>query len=135
MNLGTFGAILGFGIDLENQAADFYTQAAGSNSTALYTKLARGANKRAKRLERTRRELVAEMILESISGLEGDDFKVDLEPKSDPLAVKRQALTLEKSCLRFYTESAEKIPINEVARVFDRMARENERNIIEIEDL
>jgi rubrerythrin len=135
MNLGTFGAILSFGIDLENQAVDFYAQAAASTSTGLYSKLARGAKKRAKRLERTRRELVAEMILEPISGLEGDDYIVDLETDSDPDAVKKKALTLEESCLRFYTESAKKIPIKEVTRVFDRMAGENERNRTEIEDL
>ena len=76
MELGTFGAIIRFALGLEEQAADFYSAVPQGELAALFGPLAERSRERIKRLERARRELVSEMILESITGLDGADYQV-----------------------------------------------------------
>jgi hypothetical protein len=135
MNLGTFGAVVSYGIELEKQALEFYNQISEQSGMPVYSKLASQGRKRVKRLERTRRELVAEMILESISGLDSDNYVVDFEQFSIPVTSKEKAITMEKTLLMFYTDAAEKIPIREAARVFSRMASQSEQNLEELRQL
>ena len=127
MELGTFGAILRFAMDLEQQAADFYEGAAGGGLEETFRELARGARKRLGRLERARREMVAEMILESITGLDGDAYRADLAPAASEAELLRQGQALEETSARFYRDAADKMPIREVVRLFQRLARENEQ--------
>ena len=127
MELGTFGAILRFAMELEQQAADFYKEAAGIEMEQVFHELARGSRKRLSRLERARREMVSEMILESITGLEGDLYGVNLNLKTDKAGLLRQAQALEETCARFYRDAANKMPIREVVRLFQRLARENQQ--------
>jgi rubrerythrin len=127
MELGTFGAILRFAMDLEEQAVGFYEGAARGGLEETFGELARGSGKRLRRLERARREMVAEMILESITGLDGDAYQVDLDPGTDEAGLVQQAQALEETAARFYRDAAEKMPIREVVRLFQRLARENEQ--------
>ena len=127
MELGTFGAILRFAMDLEQQAADFYEGAAGGELEEVFGELARGSRKRLKRLERARREMVVEMVLESITGLDGDVYGVDLDSEVDEAGLLRQARRLEETSTRFYKDAADKMPIREVVRLFQRLVRENEQ--------
>jgi len=127
MELGTFGAILRFAMDLEEQAVGFYEGTARGGLEETFGELARGSGKRLRRLERARREMVAEMILESITGLDGDAYHVDLDPGTDEAGLVRQAQALEETAARFYRDAAEKMPIREVVRLFQRLARENEQ--------
>lgn len=127
MELGTFGAILRFAMDLEQQAADFYEGAAGGGLEETFRELAQGSRKRLGRLERARREMVAEMILESITGLDGDAYRADLTPEASEAKLIRQAQVLEETSARFYRDAADKMPIREVVRLFQRLARENEQ--------
>ncbi|MDH4138196.1 MAG: ferritin-like domain-containing protein [Anaerolineae bacterium] len=127
MELGTFGVILRFAMDLEEQAAGFYEGAARGRLTEAFGELAKGSDKRRKRLERARREMVAEMILESIMGLDGDAYHMDLDPEADEAGLLRQAQALEEASARFYQDAAAKMPIREVVRLFQRLARENEQ--------
>jgi len=131
MELGTFGAILGLALQIEEQAAGFYKTAAGDDPDELFADLARGARKRLTRLERARREGVAEMILEPITGLDSDNYDVVLSPGMAPT---EQALLLEKAAALFYRDAADKMPIREVVRLFERMARENDKNCNKLED-
>ena len=127
MELGTFGAILRFAMDLEEQALQFYEGAAPGGLRDVFDERARGTRKRLRRLERARREMISEMLLESIVGLEGDDYAVVLDGESDKDALSRQAQTLEATCACFYRDAAAKLPIKEVVRVFERLAHENEQ--------
>ncbi|MEW6716903.1 MAG: hypothetical protein AB1345_05315 [Chloroflexota bacterium] len=68
MELGTFGAILGWALELEGQAIAFYEKCARGRLEDTFNTLAQGSRRRLKRLEQARRELVAEIILESITG-------------------------------------------------------------------
>jgi hypothetical protein len=125
MILGTFGAILSFAMEMEEQTASFYQTAEQDHPVEIFSNLARLASKRLTRLERARREGVAEMILESITGLDGDDYSVFLDPKADPV---EQAIVLEKAATRFYRDAANKLPIRETVRLFERMASESEQS-------
>jgi rubrerythrin len=127
MELGTFGAILGFAMDLEKRVAVFYGRAAPGDLGRVFDERVRDVKKRLRRLERARRELVSEMILESITGLDGDDYAVTLDAAADEEALLAQARDLEAASTRFYRDAATKMPIREVARLFERMADEHAR--------
>ena len=124
MELGTFGAIVSFAMALEEQAASFYEQETAARPAELFDELARGSRKRLRRLERARREMVAEMILESISGLETENYSPEVNSGGDLLP---QARALEEAAARFYRDAADKMPIKEVERLFRRLAKENEK--------
>ena len=127
MQLGTFGAIMGQAISIEDQAAKFFEQAARAEAVEIFAQLAIGSWKRRKRLERARQEMVSEMILESITGLDGEDYQVELDPRGESGEVLLQAIALEEATARFYRDAAAKMPIREVVRLFERLARESER--------
>ncbi|HLC04029.1 MAG TPA: hypothetical protein VJK02_13400 [Anaerolineales bacterium] len=133
MELATFGAILGFALDLEEQRASFYEASAQGDVPALFEELTRGARKRLARLERTRREGVAEMILEPISGLLADQYQPDVTPSGDQAGLLQQAIALEETVLRFYRQAADKMPVREVARTFSRFAEETERHLQDLQ--
>lgn len=124
MELGTFGAILRFAMQTEEQSAAFYE--AASEKAPAFGALAQGAHKRLARLEQARREGVAEMILESITGLDSEVYAVTLDPQADAVALGGQARALEGAAARFYRDAAAKLPIREVARLFQRLAQEHE---------
>jgi rubrerythrin len=127
MQLGTFGAILTFAIGLEQRAAEFYERAAQGGMEALFQELGRGARKRLERLEQARREGVSEMILEPITGLDSDAYRADWVSLADPAEQRRQAQIMEETAFRFYQEAAAKLPIREVARLFQRLAQESQQ--------
>jgi rubrerythrin len=127
MDLATFGAILSYAMELEEQAAEFYAAAAKGELEEIFTDLERSSRKRAKRMERTRRESVAEMILEPIMDLNGNDYQTDLSVDDGELILLERAITLEATSARFYQDAAEKLPIRDVVRTFTRMAKENEK--------
>jgi rubrerythrin len=128
MDLATFGAILSYAMEFEEKAAEFYTQAAKGDLLDVFSDLAKTSMKRAKRMERTRREGVAEMILEPIMGLDGDDYQTVLSVDPNETQLLDQAIALEDSAIRFYQDAAAKLPIREVARTFTRMAEESEKH-------
>ena len=130
--LGTFGAIVRFAITLEEQAADFYERPSPDTLHLIFAKLARQNRQRSARLERARQEMVAEMILESITGLTEESYRLELGPVTAGADLHQQAQTIEKTVARFYRDAAEKIPIREVSRLFNRLAQENDRREAEL---
>ena len=132
MELATFGAIMTFALELEQRAAVFYEEAAHGSLQEPFSDLARMAHKRAKRIERTRREGIAEMILEPITGMNGEDYLVELVPGRDEIERLSQAIRLAETSIRFYQDAAEKIPVKEVARTCQRMATESEKQKAEL---
>jgi hypothetical protein len=120
MELGTFGAILRFALELEERAAAFYEQA--GEPSANFRALAQGSRARIKTLQRARQEGVAEMILEAIHGLDDDAYA----PPDPSAPIPTQALELETTAARFYSDAANKMPIPEIRRLFQRLGKENE---------
>jgi len=135
MDLATFGAIMSFGLDLEQQAAAFYDSAARDALEEPFANLAKSARKRAVRMERARREGIAEMILEPITGMDGDDYNLELVPDAEEAELLRQAIALEETTRRFYIDAAGKIPVREVVRTCIRMAKQSENRRAELEKL
>ena len=132
MQLGTFGAIISFALTLETQAFEFYeglNQDVFSQSTHQFLK---GSEKRLHRLLRIRQELVTEMILEPITGVDSDDYELTILDSSDPADVLHQAIRLEENMHRFYLTTAPLIPMKEVERAFLRLAKENKARVTAI---
>lgn len=125
--LNTFGAILAFAIEWERRAAAFYEENARNRLMAPFLELGQGARSRMRRLEQARREGVAEMILEPISGLDGEAYRLELIPETDGQALWQQARMLEETAARFYQDAAARMPIREVSRLLLRLAQENRR--------
>ena len=74
--LNTFGAVFTFAIDLETRLSAYYSDIGDSV-------MASAADKRRKKLERVRRENVVEITLEPITGLDADDYALDLSDSSE----------------------------------------------------
>lgn len=130
VELTTFGAVLGFAIEMESRAEKFY-QAATQNPVCSEVKetfvaLADQAKRRRMILERTRRENVAEMILEPITGLETTDYLTDFAPTHELSCTDalRTGLELHKKAGRFYLDSSGRISLVEAARILRRLAEE-----------
>ena len=124
MELNKFGVILKFALDMEERAAEFY-EAAGNAAPALQRESAgREARKNVLRLQRIRRELVNEMLLEPISG-----FDYPLPPPSpkagaDAAEIARHEERLRTFRRNFYRTAAGKIETVSpaVSQAFIRMA-------------
>lgn len=135
MELRTFGAALKFAMDLEAIAAAFYESAAGIITShdlkSLFEALLIRGQKRIKLLLRVRRENTTEMILEPISGLEGDQYrpKTEIPTGAGDAALSKLAEALELKIHDFYKDAAEKISfLSEPASIFERLAEENAEN-------
>lgn len=135
MELSTFGAIVGFAMELERAAESYYQGCAEAAHPEVFLALARESKKRCARLEMARREGISEMILEAITGLSSEGYQLDLPLQADPSELLRRACLLEETQERFYRAATEKLPIKEVQRTFLRLAAENERRLSELREL
>lgn len=135
MELRTFGAALKFALDLEAIAAAFYESAIGITAShdlkGLFESLLLRGQKRIDLLMRVRRENTTEMILEPISGLDGDQYqpKTEIPAVTGDAALTKLAESLEQKIQDFYKDAAEKISfLSEPADIFERLADENAEN-------
>jgi hypothetical protein len=133
MDLGTFGAIMKFALDVENEVAKFYEIAKGiikdQEIAGLFEKLAIRGQKRVKTVERIRRENVTEMILEPITGLDSDTYKpmTAIPENPDDESLKTIARDIEKNLHAFYDQASGKLDfLSEVAYSFELLAEANE---------
>jgi len=129
LSLVTFGAILSHALELERDAARFYESIAGTSQDSLAAALAAASARRIERLERLRREGVSEMILEAIHGFEEDDYPLMGEAGTGERPWKALAAESEGTRRRFYAAAAAKMPIREVSRQFERLAKENAQTL------
>ena len=136
MDLGTFGAIMKFALQMEDDSHSFYKSAVDGISSdeirTAFESLMKRATKRRELLERVRRENVTEMILEPIRGLESNDYRVETEVQSDmdDKGLCERALANEEKRHRFYGDAGGKIEfLIEAADAFERLVDENEENI------
>lgn len=136
LELGTFGSVMKFAIELENEAMAYYRKALESVDNDelknLLQSLEGSCSKRIETLERIRRENVTEMILEPIKGLDSDAYEIDIdvpESKDDGL-ICETAIAIEEIRQRFYEKGSVKIEfLMEAATAFDRLADENQDNM------
>lgn len=129
MELGTFGAVLKFAMEIEQEVRKFYETAAGvtkdSGQANRFQDLYKRGEKRLKTLERVRRENVTEMILEPIVGLDSDDYKIETNIEETELV--GTAVSVEKILHGFYSNAATKIEfLIEASYAFELLAEANE---------
>lgn len=132
IQLGTFGVIMKFAINLESDALEFYKTCRenidNKEIDELFTQIINDADKRLKILERVRRENVTEMILEPIKDLDSDPFQIEPFLLHDPSDSKicEIAVRNERRRLDFFEVAAEKIEfLIEASTAFERLADEN----------
>jgi hypothetical protein len=135
VELGTFGAILKFALNLENGASAFYDSVVKKieNQTlrAMLEEFYRRKKKRIQLLTRVRRENVTETILEHISGLNGDDYQAvpTIPEELNELQICELSAKMEERIHEFYNVAAIKIGfLYEAADAFERLAEENIEN-------
>ena len=133
MDLGTFGAIMKFALEVENEVANFYEsvkeKAKDQELIDIFDSLTKRGHKRVKTIERVRRENVTEMILEQITGLDSDTYKpvTSLPDTIDDNTLRGIAAEVEKKLQSFYAEAGVKIEfLSEVAYSFELLAEANE---------
>jgi hypothetical protein len=129
MELGTFGAIISVALELEQQTYVYYEKLKQTNLFDHTSQLLNGSQKRISRLVRIRQELVTEMILEPITGIESSDYELSITQGLDDVGQLEQAILLERNLHSFYSNVAPLIPMKEVERAFLRLAEENEKRI------
>lgn len=129
MEIGTFGAVFQAAVALEEQLMKRYeAQSAHQPGPVqeVYRALAADGAKRLKRLERTRRETVTEMILEPLHDLQmSDDLAGLVTTGAGAPLTPEAARRLELSAAAFYNDAAEKIGLAEAARALRRLGKEN----------
>jgi len=141
MELGTFGAILSFALAFEGNVTDFFTASAGAagagDAAEAFADLAKAGEKRLKTIERTRRENVAEMILEPISGFRSEDYALDIDVPvgATAAALVAQAVATEKTAAAYYTAASAKVSVPEVARILKKMAQQHQAQLETLEEL
>jgi hypothetical protein len=142
MNLGTFGAVLKFAIQLENTMVQQYENIVNlTDDSEKKTKLnaiIKQINRRIANLKRIRSENTTEMILEPIYGLDGDNYALKLPKEAlESFTLLKQTI-LEKTqiLLKFYQEAGIKLEfLSEVAYTFEDFVEENNENLEEFKNL
>jgi hypothetical protein len=129
MELSAFGAIMEFALKRENEFKDIVEDALGREGLdplkELLDGISRDARKNLKTLERTRRENINEMVIAPISGLEGDDYvfeAMSIDGMSAAEFARYAGEILERS-ISFFRDAADKVPIEEARRAFQRLAK------------
>ena len=141
MALTTFGAIMGFAAEMAEKMAALYESLAEKASDSALKEFLQGLSveegKNHALMVKTRRENVTEMILEPISGLNQEDYeiKVNVADPMEDTGLLKVALILEEQQKRFFQDVALKVPIPEVARIFRKIARKKEENLIRLQSL
>lgn len=132
MELGTFGSILKYAIEIENEVIEFYRKASTTlndkKTVELFNELANRGEKRIKTLERVRRENTTEMILEPIKDFDSNDYSVNTEiPEDvDDKIIQEVARSIESKLELFYNTASQKIDfLSEAAYAFELLAEKN----------
>lgn len=122
MALNQFGAVMTFAIELESSLADFYRKASAEQPELQekYLRREKDSLSRKKKLEKSRRENVTEIILEPIEGINRADFVLDLATYTPD-----HIQSIEKIVTTFYDLTQEKINVFETKRVLKRCARQH----------
>ena len=136
MELGTFGAVMGFASQLVAQLREFCetacSLAADAELKAALRSLSAEAAKDGVAMEQARRENVTEMILEPIAGLSQERYQVTLTKLASgaDAGILEMALRLLERDQRFFQESSSKLPLPEVARTLRKVAQRRERGLL-----
>ncbi|UCE11461.1 MAG: hypothetical protein JSW61_05890 [Candidatus Thorarchaeota archaeon] len=132
MELGTFGAVLSYALDIEQRSSAFFEEIVDrvvrQDARAVFEDIMLKGQRRIRNLMRVRRENVTEMILEPITGLDSDDFplKTGASPEADDSALIGIAAAVQDTLKEFFTAAASKISfLPEASYEFEDLASEH----------
>ena len=141
MALSTFGAIMGFAGEITGRTADAYKtmvqKAKDPGLREIFQALSVEGEKSHSLMEKTRRENVTEMILEPITGLQQEDYEIDLK-MTDQMRdadLLKAALAFEEREENFFGDVSSKVPLPEVARIFRKLAQKKRENLTKLRNL
>jgi hypothetical protein len=142
LELKTFSGVLKFTLQLEDQTAQFYQDAASSDKFShgkqIFLTLAENSKKRKQVLEKTARESVDHSLLEPISGLFQDHYAGSsvLSEAMSYANVLTSAKNLEERVRKFYIDAGERIGfIPTVSRLYKRYAQERSKALMALQTL
>lgn len=142
MELGTFGAVLGYALDIEQRSSAFFEEmvdrVVGQDVRAVFEAIMLKGQRRIRNLMRVRRENVTEMILEPIAGLDSDDYplKTGASPNADDNALVGIATALQETLKEFYVKAAAKISfLPEVTYEFEDLVAEHGEDVALLQSL
>jgi rubrerythrin len=142
MPLINFGSILNFAEELERQALEFYRSAAENPACGAYRatfeRFVAEAQKNIQTVQRTRRENVTEMILESIRDFTRAPFCTECgdAPSMTSERTLATARRLEERAEHYYRQAAEKIKaLSEVARTLKTLGKKHTQRIKQLDTL
>jgi rubrerythrin len=141
MALTTFGAIISFASGMVKRGQEIYQAALEKTKTPgirdTLQELHKEQGKNLALMEMTRREHVTEMILEPITGLVQEDYETELDvpAQGTDTELLRIALSVEETQRKFFSDCSAKIPLPEVARIFQKVARKKESNLLRLKGL
>jgi hypothetical protein len=135
VQLGTFGAILKYAIEIEDATSKFYdglSQKAPEVVKGSIHEFSDISKKNKQTLEKTRRMEMQEMILEAITGIDSANYEAKFEIP-DFVGGVNSAVGIEQKASLFYLDSSKKLGfLPNVARTLERIGKERENRIEKI---
>ena len=141
MGLTTFGAIMGFAAEMAGKTEEVYKTFISKARTQALREVLQGlAEEEGKNhalMVKTRRENVTEMILEPVTGLQQEDYEVDLKVQevTEDAGLLKTVLMLEERQKKFFRDASSKVSLPEVARIFRKVAQKKEENLAKLQGL
>jgi rubrerythrin len=133
--------VLRYTLQLEDQAGQFYRALASNNKLTqakeLFTKLANDSDRRKKDLERTARESVDHSLLEPVSGLYEETYKLNttIPDGANTVDAISAAKAVQQKMQEFYTNAGDKIKfISNVSRLYKRYSQDSEKTLALLRD-
>jgi hypothetical protein len=141
MTLGTFGAIMGFAAQIVGQTEESYKtsvqKAKGQTLREALQGLLQEEGKNRSLMEQIRRENVTEMILEPVTGLNQEDYEMNVKVQegAQDADILKMVISLEAREKKFFQDASAKVPLPEVSRTFRKIAQRKEKNILKLNSL
>jgi len=139
VQLGTFGAILKYAIEIEDTASLYYDELAKrapEGPKTIVSELSNASKRNKQTLERTRRMEMQEMILEAITGIDASNYEVKFDISADFKAGLANAVEIEKKASAFYSDSSKKLAfLPNAARTLEKVGKEREARIEKLKAL
>jgi rubrerythrin len=139
MELTTFSMVLRFTLQLEDQTTQFYRSVAEkfSPTKELFSKFAQNSERRKKDLERTARESIDHSLLEPVSGLLEETYKmnIDMQHAASMNDAISAAKKLEETMQKYYEEAGDKINfISNVSRLYRKYAQDRAKALASLQE-
>jgi hypothetical protein len=135
VQLGTFGAIVKYAIEIEDASSKFYdglSLKAQEAAKVSIREFSDASKKNRQILEKTRRMEMQEMILEAITGIDSANYEAKFEIP-DFMEGVNSAVGIEQKASLFYFDSSKKLGfLPNAARTFERIGKEREARIEKI---